>query len=104
MLNVFILINHCLGHLSNIERRGQGGGHCETGINLQKLAGVPDVLSGIVAITKILLKRRSGFFLFSVTVVRKWLPDKCVYLDSFAVVATINVGNPSLFSPDTNIV
>ena len=38
-----------MGHLSNIERRGQGGGHCETGINLRKLAGVPDVLSGIVA-------------------------------------------------------
>ena len=50
MLNVFILINHCLGHLSNIERRGQRGGHCKTGINLRKLAGVPDVLSGIVGI------------------------------------------------------
>ena len=37
-----------MGHLSNIERRRQGGGHCKTGINLRKLAGVPDVLSGIV--------------------------------------------------------
>ena len=25
MLNVLILVKHCLGHLSNIERRGQGG-------------------------------------------------------------------------------
>ena len=57
MLKVFILVNHCLGQLGNIERkRGGGGGRGRIFLkSIRKLGSVPDVLSRIVvSVTKLL--------------------------------------------------
>ena len=56
MLKVFKLVYHCLRHLSNIERRGQGEKYSERYTNLQDLQSDTDVLSGIVDIYSAVIK------------------------------------------------